>query len=75
MIGVYVYLHDLVICYQNQLESPLDIKIHEAVYFLVWKGACQKNNKLCTVAKLDLCFCLRNLRYTESARAAFSNAV
>ena len=61
---MYVYLHDLVICYQNNRIADGHQKFLEAVYFLVWKGLVQKNNKFCTVSKFNIRFCLRgNLRY------------
>ena len=69
MIGVHVYLNDLIVCYQyNGITNGIQ-KFTETADFFLRKRFLKKDDKLCTVTKLDICLCLRrNLGNLRSSR-------
>ena len=59
MIGVHVYLDNLIISYQNNGITDGIQKFTETVDLILWKRFFKKDNKLCTISKFDICLCLR----------------
>ena len=59
MIGVHVYLDNLIISYQDNGITDGIQKFTETVDLILWKRFFKKDNKLCTISKFDICLCLR----------------
>ena len=58
MIGVYMYLYNLIICHQNNRVTDRHKEFLEFVLCLLRHWLIQKNNELCAVTEFNILLCL-----------------
>ena len=58
MIGVYMYLYNLIICHQNNRVTDRHEEFLEFMLCLLRHWLIQKNNELCAVTEFNILLCL-----------------